>query len=36
MSHHCVVCGLDLDEHSLEELQECELKNKLLDRNGGD
>jgi hypothetical protein len=32
MAHHCSVCGLDLDEHTLEDLQKCELKEKLWDR----
>ena len=29
----CMICNDDLDEHSLEELQTCELKGKL---KGGD
>lgn len=32
MTHHCYVCNQDLDNHSLEDLQICELKNKLWDR----
>jgi len=26
---NCRVCNLDLDEHTLEDLQKCELKEKL-------
>ncbi len=29
MSNHCVYCNLDLDDHTLEELQKCEIKQKL-------
>jgi len=32
MTHHCLICNQDLDNHSLEDLQICELKNKLWDR----
>ena len=29
MSNHCVYCNVDLDKHTLEDLQKCELKQKL-------
>lgn len=29
MSHHCIVCDNNLDEHSLEELQICSLIKSL-------
>ena len=32
MAHHCLVCGNDLEQHTLEDLQKCELKEKLWDR----